>query len=113
MLLRLFNRKRQTPSLRATGGQLDARVCTTTEWRASRITAETTRKQHWRIRMMSHDLQSVALTLVCHQEGHPRCRRDHSHPDEAVRRARDPVDREQPSHLPGNAIYHRRRRRIS
>ena len=48
----------------------------------------------------------------CHREGHPRCRRDHSHLDEAVRRARDPVDREQPSHLPGNAIYHPRRRRI-
>ena len=60
MPLRLCNRKRQTAVLPATGGPLDARVSATTEWRARRIRAETAE----RIRMVSHDLHSVALTLV-------------------------------------------------
>jgi len=66
MPLRLFNRKQQTASLPATGVPLDARVTATTEWQARRIRAETTRKQHRRIRMMSHDMQSVRQVAGSH-----------------------------------------------
>lgn len=62
--------------------------------------------------MPSHDLESVALTLVA--EGKGILAADETVPtvDEAIRHTRDPVDRAKPVHLPGNAVYLAWRRRV-
>ena len=39
------------------------------------------------------------------REGHPRGRRDRRYLDQAVRRARDPVQRAEPAHVPGDALH--------
>jgi len=73
MPLRLFNRKRKTASLPATGGPLDARVSATREWRARRIRGETTILQH---REDPYDEPRSAerrANTRCRREGHPRC----------------------------------------
>ena len=48
----------------------------------------------------------------CRGKGDPGGRRDRPHIDEAIRHARDPVDRAKQAHLPGNALYLPWRRRV-
>ncbi len=55
--------------------------------------------------MTSHDLEGVVLALVAERKGNPRGGREYPNFDEAVRHARDPIDRANQAHLSGNALY--------
>jgi hypothetical protein len=72
-------------------GPLDPRVSATTEWRARRIRAETTILQHREDPYDEPRFAERRADTRCRREGYPRCRRNHFHFDEAVRRARDPA----------------------
>ena len=51
-------------------------------------------------------LEQTARASGCRRQGHSGCRRNGSDPDQAIRRPKDCLHREQPPYLPRNVLYH-------